>query len=406
MTGFLVTVGLAFLFLFYLILESILHVRKINRIPLRITVSGTRGKTSIVRSLASVLRTHGMTVLAKTTGSEACYILPDGSTQKIHRKGLITILEQKKLVAKAVTMNVNCMITEIMSIHPDNHYIETQKLIRPGITILTNFRADHTDVVGTSTRELAALFERDIYPKSRVVIPQEEVNEFITNSIRIKQSEIITAPTGICKEINFGSSTYRHHIPVNLDAVVTTARYLGIPDRNILKGIQNTELDIGQLEIFPFHLDNRKIWFINTFAANDPISTVYLIRKTREILDPEISSSPGTFAEPQTIGLIALRSDRGERSQQWMNFLKSESRAPFDRLYVSGIHSHLFAKKLPDCEILRSKNPEKITRQIIDSTHGDLLVFGIANIHGVGNQLLSYWESNAHPNSKPDNRSA
>jgi gamma-polyglutamate synthase len=400
MTGFLATVGLAFLFLIYLIVESILHVRKINRIPLRITVSGTRGKTSIVRTLASVLRTHGMTVLAKTTGSEACYILPDGSVEKITRKGLITILEQKKLIARAAGLNVNCMITEIMSIHPDNHQVETQKLIKPGITILSNFRADHTDVVGTSTKELSALFEKDVYPKSRVIIPQEEVNEFIIKDIQIKQSELIPAPSGVCKELNFDPSIYRHHIQTNLDAVVTTARYLGIPDKSILMGIQNTELDIGQLEIFPFHEQNRKIWFINTFAANDPVSTAILIRKTREILDPEISSAPGIRTEPQTIGLIALRSDRGERSRQWLNYLQSENRSILNRICVSGIHAHLFSKKLSDCEILRSKDTEKITRHIIDSTRGDLLVFGIANIHGTGNQLLSYWKKHAHPKFK------
>ena len=49
-----------------------------DSIPLRVSISGTRGKTTLVRALASVLRESGRTVLAKTTGTQALMILPDG----------------------------------------------------------------------------------------------------------------------------------------------------------------------------------------------------------------------------------------------------------------------------------------------------------------------------------------
>jgi len=53
-----------------LIIESSQHHKRLSSIPLRISVSGTRGKTSVVRILARILQESGKVVLAKTTGTE------------------------------------------------------------------------------------------------------------------------------------------------------------------------------------------------------------------------------------------------------------------------------------------------------------------------------------------------
>ncbi|MCX6225056.1 MAG: Mur ligase family protein, partial [Bacteroidia bacterium] len=265
MTGFLLLLCLSCLLLIYLVAESILYNRQINRIPIRITVSGTRGKTSIVRTLASVFRAHGIKILAKTTGSEATYILPDGTLEKIRRKGLITILEQKRLIAKAVKLNVECVITEIMSIHPDNHKVETCKLLKPGLTILSNFRADHTDVVGESIREISELFVNDILPGSKVIVPEEELNEYIMKGIQQKKATLITAGSVAGNLPNLPESVYQKHFRSNLDLVTAAARYYEIPVEIIINGIITAQLDIGQLEIIRFDVDHRKIWFVNTF---------------------------------------------------------------------------------------------------------------------------------------------
>lgn len=390
MTGFLILSGLLSLFLIILVTESVVFNRRLKRIPIRITVSGTRGKSSIVRTLSSVFRAHGIKVLAKTTGSEAMYILPDSSLEKISRRGLTTILEQKRLIAKAVHLQVDCIITEIMSIHPDNHKIETQKLIRPGLTVFSNFRSDHTDVVGESLEEISGLFIHDVFPGSKIVIPEEELNEFIQNGIQQKGAVLIPALTGISDGLRLPGPVYRHHIRTNLDAVVSVARLQGIPDETIIKGITDTRLDIGQLGIFRYNNDSRRVWFVNAFAANDPISTLHLIRKTCEIFTAEFAS------KPEIIGLLSLRSDRGDRSRQWLNYLQSDGKNLFGRIYVSGIHSPVFSGKLNNCQSLSTRNPEMITRQIIESTKDDIVVFGIANIHGLGEEMIRHWEKSCH----------
>jgi gamma-polyglutamate synthase len=387
MPGFLILLALTALFTVYLILESIIFNRKIKQIPMRISVSGTRGKTSITRTLASVYQAHGIRVLAKTTGSEAMFILPDGTTRRIRRKGLTTILEQKNLIRLAVKLKAECLITEIMSIHPENHRVETNKLIKPGLTILSNFRADHTDVVGESLREISELFINDIFPGSKVIVSEDEMNEFIHRGIKQKKAQLIVAQPGTGEQLRQSGTVSVKQLNSNLALIIAAAHLQGIPDNTILQGILDTHLDIGQTDIFRHvHID-RKIWLVNAFAANDPVSTVQIIQLTNALLTPEMTSPP------EIVGLIALRSDRGERSRQWLNYLKGDGKDLFSRTYVTGAHSHIFKNKLKNCTRLNPANPGIITRQIIDETKGDIVIYGITNIHGTGIKLLSYWKT-------------
>jgi UDP-N-acetylmuramyl tripeptide synthase len=64
-------------------LEGIRHRRNLRHIPIRIHVNGTRGKSSVARLIAGGLRAGGIATCAKTTGTEAAMILPDGSEYPI-----------------------------------------------------------------------------------------------------------------------------------------------------------------------------------------------------------------------------------------------------------------------------------------------------------------------------------
>jgi len=56
------------IFLISGIIEQINHYKRVKRIPIRIHVNGTRGKSITTRLIAAGLREAGFKVLAKTTG--------------------------------------------------------------------------------------------------------------------------------------------------------------------------------------------------------------------------------------------------------------------------------------------------------------------------------------------------
>ena len=76
-----------FLIIFlYLAAEKILHEKRLKRIPIRIHVNGTRGKSTVTRLIAASLRRVGIRTLAKTTGTIPRLILPDGKEETILRR--------------------------------------------------------------------------------------------------------------------------------------------------------------------------------------------------------------------------------------------------------------------------------------------------------------------------------
>ena len=113
-------------FLLYLLWERVALDRARGRISIRIAVTGTRGKSGVVRLLASILREDGRRVVAKTTGSEAIVLMPDGSQIQLDRSTGPSILEQKQLIHRAARARADCLVAEVMSIRAENHFVESR----------------------------------------------------------------------------------------------------------------------------------------------------------------------------------------------------------------------------------------------------------------------------------------
>jgi poly-gamma-glutamate synthase PgsB/CapB len=321
--------------------------------------------------------------MAKTTGSEAMYILPDGTEQPVARHGRISIMEQKKLVARAVRSRADCLIAEIMSIRPENHRVETRILLQPELTILTNFRADHLNVAGPGIEEISRLHANDLNPGSRLIIPAPEVNDIILQAAGKARVEVIEGLQTASRTAAWGEPISEH-----VDLVRSAGRELGIPESIIEAGILKARMDIGKLRIFRTETAHGQVWLVNTFAANEPHSTGILMERVMAI--PELK-----HAKP--IALLSLRRDRPERSQQWLKWLMTEGKSQFNKIYVMGPHAPLFKRKIPGTINLDSprslEEAVRITRQVADNCGGPAVVFGLANLVGAGKELIRAWES-------------
>src|SRR5262245_30405572 len=101
--------GLGFLLLIALVLsvlgvlELIAHRAALLKIPIRIHVNGTRGKSSVTRLIAAGLREGGIVTCAKTTGTLARMIMPDGSEYPVFRPAGANIIEQLRIIRTATT---------------------------------------------------------------------------------------------------------------------------------------------------------------------------------------------------------------------------------------------------------------------------------------------------------------
>ena len=371
-------------FVVYLLFERIDLARLRKSIPLVISVTGTRGKTSVVRLLASVLREDGRAVLAKSTGSEAQYILPDGTVENVLRKGGVTILEQKKLLRRASKLKVDCLVVEIMSIHPEYHLVESQRILKPDIVFLTNIRRDHTDAMGGSEKDVANVLKLDFPSGANAYVPpgaQQYLDVAVLQRTGIHVH--VVQPTENDSQPGLHAALPKEEFSENLDLVVSAARALNVDDKTIVKGIQNAVHDRGRLRIWNLEVEGKRIYVVNGFAANDPESTLKVLEKAQEILAGSTSGMSG---------LLNLRRDRPDRTLQWIEELNSGMAERFSGIYVLGGHANVVRRKTVSAEVLSWKTPEEITRTIALGMQNNGILFGFGNIAGPGHQLVEYWQ--------------
>jgi len=393
------------LFLVYLLVERFLLDRRLESIPLRIAVTGTRGKSSVVRLLASILQADGRTVLAKTTGAEARYLLPDGAEANVPRRGVASIIEQKRLIKKAANLGADCVVAEIMSIHPENHRIESNRLLRPQIVVLTNVRLDHTDAMGETEEEIALVLALGITPGATFLVPEKENRPAFAAATGEMGGELITVTGGTtfgqvggsagqpalksrpdsAEQLSSQPRLGPADFPENLELVWAVGRHLGISDEVIATGIRSAAADAGAVRVWEYRseLTAKSCFLVNGFAANDPQSTLQVVDRVRT----NLPSCPERLT-----GLLTLRPDRGDRTWQWIDALQGGELECFNPLYVTGAHAHAMKRKLPGLRILNGDKPEQMMATILADLPDGGVVFGCGNYVGTGQVLVDHWE--------------
>jgi poly-gamma-glutamate synthase PgsB/CapB len=378
--------------LIYLVVERVRLDRHRSAIPLRIAVTGTRGKTSVARLLAAVLRASGRRVLAKTTGSEALYLLPDGLEQEIPRLGAPSIIEQKRLLRRGAQMGVDAVVAEIMSVHAEKHRVEAQTMLRPHMVLVTNFRVDHPAAHGDTPASVARIMSLDVPPGAKVFLLQEEWEPAFGEALGKGRGEVVKVPSGQAVPpegcVAFGP---------NLDLVWAAARALGVEESDIREGVCQVREDVGALRVwrYPWTESDAPWLVVNAFAANDPDSTL----RVYDRIMAEQGRGPDSC-----VGLLNLRADRGDRTLQWVESLKGGALERFRRLYVYGLHARALRFRLRQLDlggrvrILSSGPPDGITERIVRETgEGGGILFGFGNIGGLGDTLVRHWRHVGEP---------
>lgn len=368
------------------------HSRSV--VSLVVAVTGTRGKSTVTRMLASVLRQGGTRVLAKTTGSEAVIIMPDGSERPVLRRGHPSIIEQKRLIHEGATSGVDAIVAEVMSIHAENHWVEGNQLLRPDLVVVTNFRVDHTGAMGSSPVEVESVIRHGIPPGARVVIPEKECTATFRSSIAAQRGEVISVPRGLGKCLE-GERSSATDFGEHLDLVAAVARLLGVSDTDTRRGVRAARGDIGTFRAWRYRDEcSRECIAVNAFAVNDPESTLLVHDKVMLALNA---------CRESCIGIMNLREDRGDRTVHWAEVLERGALDRFESLWVHGLHAPALVRRLSGAQastrvrVVRERDPAEVMRTVVATASGGDTVFGFGNIRGLGESLARYWNQTGEP---------
>lgn len=383
--------GLAVLLLF-LIAERILLEGRLREIRLRICVTGTRGKSSVTRLIASILREAGYKTLAKTTGSRPALILSDGEEQEIKRAGRASILEQKKVLRSAVRWRSDVAVIEMMSIRAECLRVESEKLLKPHVLVITNVRLDHLEEMGRTKPEIAKSIAAAITGGSTVLVPDEENHPAFVEAAERAGARVVSIPNPPRRRESVqGPGESGHEFEENRAIALAVADFLQIDRETAHQGIKKAAPDFGSLKVFQVGLENpaRSLYLASLFAANDPESTAraLLHLRRRWIALPD-----------KTIGLLNLRQDRGDRSQQWLQAVENGFFKDFERLIFIGDHARALGRKKkwsglagPRISALPEKDPREIMANLSACEPRDALFIGLGNMGGLGGKLVEHW---------------
>lgn len=403
----------------YLAAETLLLRRRRRRIPLLVTVTGTRGKTTVTRILASVFREDGRRVVAKATGSEPVLLLPDGTEEPLRRRGRPSILEQKSLVGRAVREGADVVVAEVMSLHAENHRVEAWTILRPDRTVVTNLRVDHPSAAGWTRKGVAEVLGWGVAPGSRVYIPAAEVEGPFAGRVEAAAAELVavdpfpgprggggrgggmdagTGPGSGAGGVSFSG------FPENEALVRALCLDLDVDPAVVDRGMDGVGMDVGEAGIWELRSpgEGEAFFTVNAFAANDPESTEAILEMSEALMGGEVS---------EWAGLLVLRRDRGDRTVQWAEALLEGFLERFQRLHVVGFHAPALRRKVlrdmtserrrawtPRILVSSERDPASLTLEVAEGFRGEVGgIFGFGNIVGRGRELVRYWQEAGSP---------
>ncbi|WPZ22279.1 poly-gamma-glutamate synthase PgsB [Sulfitobacter faviae] len=383
-TLFALATAASFSVILYWSVQTFLHNRRISRVPIRIHVNGTRGKSTIVRYIAASLRAGGIETLAKTTGSATMLIDEEGEERPIHRNGAPTIIEQIEILAREQRPSTEAVVFECMALNTGYQWVSEHRIMQSTTGVIGNVRHDHVEQLGETLPEIARSLSNSA-PRGKPLFTAEtnpEIVEILKEESEAVGGELIASTAETITDADmkgFHPLAFKENIALALEVALAH----GVDREVALEAMRNTARDPGASEIHRHERDGQVIWWANFFGVNDVASADINIEKTADWLG----------ANTETIFLLNGRSDRQDRTLDFGRYaaesdravdilLAGEAREPLHRTIEQASEDH---PKVIDFGVL-SDDPEAILDEVFDlarslNNKAEILIAGMANIH-------------------------
>lgn len=374
--------------------ESYFHLRTLRRIPIRIHVNGTRGKSSVTRLIYAALREAGIVTCAKTTGTLARFITPQGKEYPIYRPAGANVGEQIRIVRTAATYHAKALVIECMALQPSYQWLSEKMMVRATHGVITNARPDHLDVMGPTSRDVALALGGMTPRNGKLFTAERDLNDVFEFTAKDRGSELIgvtNADVAAVTKEDMDGFSYDEHAE-NVALVLKVCADLGIDRQTAIRGMWKAPEDVGALrEYLVDFFGRRELLFVNGFAANDPVSTGRIWNSLAE-------KHKGEY--PTRIALFNCRADRPDRSYQLGEACVEWAPADHYLLIGSGVHAFTKAafKNGLDPELVHyadGRRAGEIFEVLVSLSGRRSMIVGMGNIGGPGLELLRMVQNRA-----------
>ncbi|GAK14571.1 LOW QUALITY PROTEIN: poly-gamma-glutamate synthase subunit PgsB/CapB [Geomicrobium sp. JCM 19039] len=368
------------------------HQVEVDKIPLRINVNGSRGKSTVTRLISGVLMEDGRKTVGKITGTAARMFYWDTDEERPikRRPEGANIREQKIAMKEAADRGAEVFVSECMAVAPDYQRVFQESWMQANITVIVNVVEDHMEVMGPTLNHMVDAYKETIlYDGKLIVSPSPYVEELKAEAKRRNTRVYVADPDAVPNSYLKKFEYMLFH--ENVALALAVARALNIDENTAGRGMLKAKAAPGVTRVFPlFEKNGEESFFVNGFSANEPASTM-------KIWENVITLG---YPSKEPIIIMNCRSDRPERTEQFAEqmlpnikidklVLIGEGVAPVQKAYDEGL---LQVNELKDLE---GEDADQVMRYLEQVAHGQV-VFGIGNYHGAV-PLIEQLESNKKP---------
>jgi len=367
------------------IVETVRHRLVRRRVPIRVHVNGSRGKSSVTRLIAAGLRAGGIRTFAKTTGSAARVILPDGREIPVRRRGSPNIREQLRIFRRAASEQAEAIVLECMAVRPDLQWICEHRIVGATIGVITNVRPDHLEVMGPRMQDVAQSLAGTVPRGTLLITAEDDYAALFAAKAKAMGARFVQSDPATVREEELRGFQYVEFAE-NLALALAACEAAGVDRRRALAGMWEVKPDIGALMPYRWREGATDIEFVNLFAANDPESTAFVW---------EHLGLPAH--EDEAIAMVNIRADRMRRSKDLAPLFGGRIRAAY--YLIIGEETDVFAEILrrqgvPAAKLVTvsGRNAAAVLAKVLELSGPRVRLVGLGNIGGVGVELLDLVE--------------
>ena len=286
-----------------MILLAWTDVRWMKRLsaPIRVLVTGSRGKSSVVRLLTSALASFGLDARGRITGVLPRELRPGGPGSRLEevlllRSGQASVADMNWWLSSLHT-SVDAVVMENSAIAPELQHLASRWL-RPVCSVLVNVRPDHEESWGRGEERAAralCLGLRSDCGEHPVILPRHVAEKPFVERL-LREGGCLPVP---CE----GGADFRDE---HLSIVESVCDLLGLDGK---AGRRAASLLPPDLADFALHGEGEGI-LASAFSANDPESAESLFLSTG-------------WSRRDTVVLFNSRSDRPGRLGAFSSWLSS-----------------------------------------------------------------------------------
>lgn len=333
---------------------------RIRLIPLRILVTGSRGKSSVVRLLSAALSAFGLNVRGRITGVLPRELRPGTPPSSSLEETLLlrsgpTSVEEMRWWLHSLPSGTDAVVMENSAVAP-----ELQPLaflwLKPNCSVLTNVRPDHEEVWGkgeeNAARALCSGIGSASAPEHPVFLPGAVAEKpFVRSLLSENACRLLPCEDGGCFQ------------DTHLAITGAVCGFFGFDERRGRAAAAMLPPDIADFALFR----EEEGLLAAAFSANDPESTEQLFR------------SVGWSREETTI-LFNARKDRVGRLGAFLPWLRS---FPWKKVCLTGGRPLFIPSPAVGTPLYGAESLARFVR-------GEGKVFGCGNVAGTP---LEYLES-------------